>query len=67
MELIIDTTLYESHHGKKPTANKKGDWHFYVPAQYGKRAWLFVDVTFKAACQELTDRATAGGVFRLAP
>lgn len=67
MDLEINTDMYADMHGKKPSPNKRGDWHFYVPTQYGKRAWLFVDMTYKAACQELTDKATAGGVFRLAP
>lgn len=67
MKLEINTEEYEAAHGKKPSPSKKGDWHFYVPPQYGRRAWLFVGVTYKAACQELTDKATAGGVFRLAP
>ncbi len=67
MELEINTEQYEAHHGKKPVHNKKGDWQFYVPCQYGRRAWLFMDMTYKAACQELTDKATAGGVFAVAP
>ena len=67
MELEISTEQYAAPHGKKPAYNKKGDWQFYVPRQYGRRAWLFVDMTYKAACQELTDKATAGGVFVVAP
>lgn len=63
----IDTTQYEQHHGSKPAWNKKGDWFFYVPRTYGRRPWLFVDVTYKAACIELEGKATAGGTFRLAP
>lgn len=66
-ELEIITDDYEAEHGKKPAHNKKGDWHFYVPSAYGKRAWLWLDVTYSQATKELKSRAHSGGTFRLAP
>lgn len=63
----IDTAEYEAHHGKAPVWNQKGNWHFYVPRQYGRRPWLFMDVSYKEACDELAGKAHSGGVFRLAP
>lgn len=66
-ELEINTELYEARHGKRPPYNKKADWHFYVPSQYGKRPWLFVDMTLAKAKKEIEQKAKNGGVFKLAP
>lgn len=66
-ELTINTEQYEAHHGKKPVHNQKGNWQFYVPATYGKRAWLFRDMTYKQACDQVREKASRGGLFRLAP
>ena len=63
----INTLRYERRHGKKPNANKKGSWHFYVPRAYGKQPWLFIDMSYSKAKKRLEEKATVGGEFILAP
>lgn len=66
-ETTINTVYYEASHGKAPHANKRGDWLFAVPANYGRKPWLFVNVSYAAAKRELKERAEHGGEFYLLP
>lgn len=63
----IVTTYYEAVHEKEPAGNKRGDYVFQPPANYGKRPFEFVDMSYSAAKKELKRVAKWGGAFVLLP
>lgn len=63
----INTVYYEQVHGKVPTWNKRADWTFQPPSQYGRKPWMWIDTPYKEATDELEDKASAGGEFYLLP
>lgn len=65
--LTIITTYYEAVNGKVPAHNKKGDWTFQPPANYGKRPWRIYGVSYSAAKKSLKAKAGQGGEFILLP
>lgn len=66
-EITISTVYYEATHEGAPHPNNKGNWAFQPPANYGRRPWLFQDMSYAAAKRELAERATWGGEFYLLP
>lgn len=63
----IVTTYHEKVHGKAPAANKRGDYVFQPPANYGRRPFAFRDMSYAAAKKELRAVAKWGGAFVLLP
>jgi len=66
-EFKINTVYYDAVNEKPPYPNKKGDYTFQPPANYGRRPFVIRDVSYAAAKRELKKFAKHGGEFYLLP
>ena len=67
LEFTVNTIYYEGVHGKAPAHNKKDNWTFQPPANYGRKPLIIYNVSYSTAKKELDKVAAHGGEFVLLP
>lgn len=45
----LNTSHYEAEHGKAPHHNQKGTWTIRTPRTFGRRLWVFEDMSWNEA------------------